>query len=505
MKLTLRRILWGGLIVLLAAGWQPVHAAGSSWLQFNYDAQHSGTNPAESTLTAANAPFLTQLFQATLPDVADGAPVYLASLDLLYVTTRDGHILALNGHDGTTVWSRQYGPGSCRINNINVPCYTTSSPVIDPNLAYVYSYGLDGSVHKYQAADGVEITGGGWPELATLKGYDEKSSPALTFATSGGVTYLYVANGGYPGDAGDYQGHITAINLSTGAQKVFNAMCSDQAIHFSHPSPDCSGVDSAIWARAGVVYDASLDRIFMSTGNGVYNPGPHYWGDTVFKLSPDGSGANGNPLDAYTPGNFAALQAADADLGSTNVAILPAPAGSSVQQLGVQSGKDGMLRLLNLANLSGQGGPGHTGGEVGSISGVPQGGEVLTAPAVWTNPANHETWVFVANDNGISGLRLGLSGSTPVLSGVWTKSPGGTSPVVANGVLVYASSGTIHALDPSSGNPLWSKPIGSIHWESPIVVNGLVYITDGNKHLTAFFPVDLSTLTHKEYLAVILK
>ena len=63
---------------------------------------------------------------------------------------------------------------------------------------------------------------------------------ALSIATaSSGVTYLYVANGGYPGDAGDYQGHITAINLATGAQKVFNAACSDQTIHFvENGSPD---------------------------------------------------------------------------------------------------------------------------------------------------------------------------------------------------------------------------------------------------------------------------
>lgn len=62
--------------------------------------------------------------------------------------------------------------------------------------------------------------------------------------------------------------------------------------------------------------------------------------------------------------------------------------------------------MINLANLSGQGGPGHTGGEIDLPISVPQGGEVLTQPAVWRNPKEGSTWVFVAND---SGIRQGLA------------------------------------------------------------------------------------------------
>ena len=163
--------------------------------------------------------------------------------DLLFLTTKAGHILALDAHTGVQIWSQQYPAGSCKINNRTSPCYTTSSPAIDPNLLYVYSYGLDGKVHKYQVGDGTEIMTGGWPETTTLKGFDEKGSSALSFATSGGTTYLYMTHGGYPGDNGDYQGHVTAINLSDGTQKVFNAACSDQTVHFvgTPGAPDCVG------------------------------------------------------------------------------------------------------------------------------------------------------------------------------------------------------------------------------------------------------------------------
>jgi IPT/TIG domain/PQQ enzyme repeat/PQQ-like domain len=472
-------------------------AVAYDWLQFNGNSQHSGNNTQETILGPSNVANLVTLFQITLPSTADGAPVYLSNVvtsggtrDVVFVTTKAGHILALDASNGATIWSHQKGPGTCKINNGSAACYTTSSPAVDPDRQFVYSYGLDGYVHKYQVGDGAEILTGGWPELATTKGFDEKESSALAIATSAGTSYLYVANGGYPGDNGDYQGHITAINLSNGAQKVFNALCSDQTVHFLHSPnlPDCPSVQTAIWARPGVIYDAGTGRIFMATGNGDYDPANRYWGDSVFALNPDGTGSGGNPLDTYTPTNFQQLQNADADLGSTAPAILPVPAASNVQHLAVQGGKDAKLRLINLADLSGQGGPGHTGGEVGSIINVPQGGQVLSQPAVWINPSDQSTWVFVANGSGISGLRLSIDGSgNPSLSTQWQKATGGFSPIVANGVLYYAGSGIIRAFTPTTGSQLWSSnQIGGIHWESPVVANGVLYISDESSHLTAF-------------------
>jgi outer membrane protein assembly factor BamB len=472
--------------------------AGYDWLQFNFDAQHSGNNTRETHISSANVRSLGRLFQVSLPAIADGAPVYLSAVstangvqDLVFVTTKAGHIVALDARSGAQVWIRQNPAGSCRINNGAQPCYTTSSPAIDPNRDYVYSYGLDGHVHKYRVGDGTEITDGGWPELATLKPFNEKGSSDLSVATAkDGTSYLYVTNSGYLGDRGDYQGHVTAISLADGSQQVFNANCSNQAVHFvERPgSPDCPAVQSGIWARAGVVYDAALDRVYMATGNGLYDPGRYDWGDTVFALHPNGSGADGDPLDSYTPVTYQELQNYDLDLGSTAPAILPVPSNSNVQHLAVQGGKDAKLRLLNLDNLSGHGGPGYTGGEIGIVIDVPQGGEVLTAPAVWVNPADGNTWVFLANSNGISGLQLVVDGSgTPGLRLIWQTREGGTSPIVANGVLFYASSHDIRALNPTTGDLVWQDTqIGAIHWESPIVANGVLYISDETSQLTAY-------------------
>ena len=490
------------LSAALAAG-----AAGAAdWPQFNLNAQKSGASAQETTIHAGNVTTLHMLYSVALnvapPAVADGAPAFLAHVstpggvkDLLFLTTKDGRILARDAATGANVWSHQ--PATS-------PGYTTSSPAIDPNRLYVYSYGLEGRVHKYQVGDGTEITTGGWPEVATLKPDVEKESPALAVATvASGATYLYVPNGGYPGDAGDYQGHITAIDLATGAQKVFNADCSDQTVHFVKlGTPDCAHVQNAIWARSGVVYDADIDKIFMATGNGDYdgNAGGHDWGDSVFALHPDGTGSGGLPVDSYTPTEFQHLEDVDADLGSTAPAILQPPAGSNVAHLAVQSGKDGQLRLLNLDDLSGFGGPGHVGGELQKIPLSPVSG-VLTAPAVWVDPIDDSTWTFVVSFSGLTALKLAVDGSgNPFLASQWSMSASGSSPIVANGILYWATGNRMRAIDPRTGGLLWSDTsFGGVHWESPIVIAGRLYATDESGKLWAWetnaAPLDFYTLT----------
>ena len=288
-------------------------AYGYDWLQFNGDPQHSGNNTHEEIINTSNVETLHVIFKVSLPDVADGAPVYLSNVstssgteDLIFVTTLSGYVIAMDAHTGDQVWIQQNPPGSCKVNLGSQPCYTPSSPAIDLSREYVYTYGLDGSVHKYSVGDGVEILGGGWPELATLKPFDEKGSSNLSIAqTADGSEYLYAANASY-GDKGDYQGHITAIDLASGSQTVFNSLCSDQAVHFVEKpgSPDCAQVQSGIWAREGVVYDSDSDRILIGTGNGPFNPTSFDWGDSILALSPNGTTLNGTPLDSYTPVSF---------------------------------------------------------------------------------------------------------------------------------------------------------------------------------------------------------
>jgi outer membrane protein assembly factor BamB len=68
-----------------------------------------------------------------------------------------------------------------------------------------------------------------------------------------------------------------------------------------------------------------------------------------------------------------------------------------------------------------------------------------------------------------------------------------TTPVLAGGVLFAATDGAVVALDPSTGRRLWSSEhesaggsIGGIHRESPIVVNGRLYISDESGAMIAY-------------------
>ena len=454
------------------------------WMQFGGGPSHGGSNTAEQIIGRANVAGLVQLFKATLPETAEGQPVVLTGVattqgthDLAFVTSRNGGLVAMDARTGVTIWQRQFAGANI----------TMSSPAVDPSRSFVYGAGIDGKIHKVTVGDGSEVTTGGWPEVASLKNAVEKDGTALTIATAGGVSYLYLGTGGYYGDGGDYQGHLTTVNLVTGAQKVFNALCSNQTIHFSS-NPDCAQRQSAIWAKAGVTFDALTNRIYIVTGNGPFSPSTFMWGDSILALGPDGGGAgNGNPVDSYTPGNYQALQDTDLDLGSTNLLTLPNN-GSKYPHLAVQGGKDQVLRLINLDDMSGQGAPGKVGGEVGSVA-VTTGGKLQAPSSTWMNPADGSTWVYVVSPtNGVSAYQLTISGGSPALAPRWSASAatnGGAT--IANGVLYYAQSSNLRAVDPTTGAALWSSTaIGGIHWQAPTIANGVVYIADNNKELTAF-------------------
>jgi hypothetical protein len=472
------------------------------WGQFGGEQSHQNDNTGEFAISASNVGTLSQKWQVSLPAVADGSPAIAfgvstpsGSRDLILLTTKTGTLTARDLHTGAAVWSISFPAGSCKINNGSSTCYTTSSPVVDQANGFVYTYGLDGMVHRVGLATGVEDTTAPWPVVATLKPWDEKGSSALSMATAkDGTSYLYVANSGYPGDNGDYQGHITAINMATGASKVFNTLCSAQTVHFAwNTAPDCADVQSGVWARSGVTYSSTTDLIYFATGNATYDPTLGDWGDTVLAVHPDGSGVNGGPVDTYTPTNFQQLDDLDIDLGSTLPAIAPVPSGAlsptgrSITQVGVQGGKDGKLRLLDLGDLSGQGGPGHTGGEWSMVAGP--GGVIDTAPAVYKD-ANGTTWLFVGTGSGLAGYTLTLNSVThvPVLTQVWKTTGNMTSPMVANGVVYAAGATTIGAYSSTSGSLLWSKSVGSIHWQSPVVDGGFVLLEDGAGHLTEWGP-----------------
>jgi hypothetical protein len=495
---------YSGFVLSIAATAFPLTSGtlmASDWLQFGFDPSHSGNNPAETTINTSNASTLVQIYSVALPTGTAAAPVYLSGVptshgvkDMLFVMSYDGTLLAIDASNGVGVWSRQppavpylYGYAS-----------EAASPVIDPNRQFVYGYGLDGYIHKYKVGDGVEIVSALWPVVSSLKPDIEHGAAALAIGTPpGGPNYLYAVMNGFNGDNGDYQGHVTTINLDTGSSNVFNANCSNLSMHFVENGTfgvnDCAAPRSGIWGRPGAVYDGATNRMYITTANGNFNAnvGGFNWGDSVLALHPNGLGdAAGNPLDSYTPTEFYDLDFYDIDLGSGSLAILPAPGGSNVAHLGVIMGKDSIVRLLNLDDMSGNHGPRFVGGELQELNDRSVIDAATPQPTVWTNStADESTWLFVPQFGSLVAFQLTVDGTgAPALQQRWIShaSAYSTSSIISNGVLYAASNQVLQAMDPVSGSILWTAP-SSLYccgWGSPIVVNGRLYVVSDT--VTAF-------------------
>ena len=195
----------------------------------------------------------------------------------------------------------------------------------------------------------------------------------------------------------------------------------------------------------------------------------------MLELAPDAS----RLLHNWTPPNQEALTHSDTDVGSTSPAILPAYRGL---HHAVQGGKAGRLHLLNLARLNGttQAAGGRLGGELGEVA-APGGGEVLTAPAVWSH-AGH-VYLFVGSDSGGAAYQL-VGGPHPRLATVWSDGTAATSPVIAGGLLYMydEAGGHLDIRRPETGAQLRALPAAPGHWNSPIVVGGRAIEPTGSYH-----------------------
>ncbi len=446
---------------------------------------------------------------------ADSAPVFVKSVafgrhvvrNMVYVLTGnnttdcDFHpqnfvkvstLYAFDAQTGRRLWTRSTsGPSRC----------TTAVPVA--YRSWIYSPGLDGFVHKYNTATGKEFRGKGWPVRYTLNAFYEKESAALQVSGR----YLYVTTGGFAGDLGHYEGHTVTINLNSGRVHIWNSLCSNITKLLS-PNPTsplyCQESGSAMWGRGEAVTDPVNGDVYVSTGNGLWD-GKTNWGDSLLKLSPDGS----KLLDSFTPNNQAFLNAMDQDVGSTGPAILPpVRANGRTYHLMVQGGKGPaglnikgprVLYLIDRDDMSGKHGPGNLGGSLQTID-SPGQKKVLTAPAVWTDPTGR-IMVIYANAQDITAYRVVTSSAAaPRLKVQWdvhaaTPQAGNfTTPVIARNTLYVAHNGEVDAYAPETGSLLWSSkslaPLGqlspTLHWEYPAVAGGMLFMTDEGAHVYAY-------------------
>ncbi len=431
------------------------------WTRFGWDAARSSAPDADMGVTAANVDSLVRR-QVTLDGTVDATAIYLHGVtvggrvhDVFFVTTTYGKTEALDADSGTVLW-RFTPPGYGAF--AGTYQITTATPVADPDRAAIYAAAPDGSIRKLSVADGRVL----WSTAITRLPAREKIASPLNLWHG----RVIATTGGYVGDQPPYQGHVAVLDASSGTLlSVFNVLCSDRTGLMDPAS--CGASDAAIWGRAGAVVDTATGNLWVATGNGPWD-GKTNWGDATLALDSLATTLLAN----YTPANTAELDASDADLGSTSPVLL----GSG---LVAQGGKDGRIRLLSWPAL--QGAAPHLGGE-SDVTSTPSGTDLFTAPAVWRSGGT--TWLFAADNGGTAAWTV----SGGHLNQAWKNSTGGTSPVVADGLLfVYAPSGGLNVYDAASGRRVTRLQAGSGHWNSPIVVDGMVVLPEGNanRHATS--------------------
>jgi hypothetical protein len=233
-------------------------------------------------------------------------------------------------------------------------------------------------------------------------------------------------------------------------------------------------------------------------------PGPDY-GDSVLKIDPTQSSANGNMkvVSSFTPFNQAALSAADLDQGSGGVLLLPDSVGSAAHpHLMVQAGKTGQLFLIDRDNLGGY----NTNG-VGPDNVVQVLPDTTVVGGLYSTPAyfNGKIYVMGAGDvlkafsisNGVINptpvaqtfLAFGFTGASPFI----TTDGSGDGIVWVLDNHLHGTNGApngpsvLHAYDANTLQELYTSSQfssdqlgGAVKFSVPTVANGKVYVPTQN-------------------------
>ncbi|MBV9383938.1 MAG: hypothetical protein JO242_25150, partial [Streptosporangiaceae bacterium] len=218
---------------------------------------------------------------------------------------------------------------------------------------------------------------------------------------------VYVAFGGLFGDCGPYRGSVAAVPLP-GTGPIISYMVP-------------TAREGGIWGIAGPVTGAG-GTLYVSVGNGAATSGAFDDSDSVTALTP-GLGR----AAIFAPSTWAADNAADLDLGSTQPALL---GGGRLLALG----KRGTAYLLSAAHLGG------VGGQLAS----------LDVCGAWGAAAVSGTTVYEPCRGG-GPAAIGVIGGTRIRE-LWHGPAAVTgSPVVGGGAVWVTGQGGLYELNPATG------------------------------------------------------
>jgi len=483
------------------------------------DNARTGQNLNETVLTLTNVTVGTfgKVFSYPLDGVAHASPLYVSGVNIagqprnvVYVATEHDSVYAFNA-DGQTgdppLWRASFinppdvttvPPQDTETDDITPEIGITGTPVIDPASGTLYvvaktkevSDGTAGYVQRLHALDiatGAEKFGGPVPIAASALGngagsqgghltFDplrQNQRPALLL--SNGVVYVAFAS---HGDKPTYHGWVLGYDATTLGQVM--AFCVT-------PNSGLGG----IWMSNGGPAVDSAGNIYFATGNGTFSSGSNDYGDTLLKISPDGT-----VLDYFTPHDQDFLNQNDLDFGSGGIVLLPDQPGAH-PHLVIAAGKNDAIDLVDRDNMGK-----FTPDDSGAVQTLPNifpfgglgGNGNYSAPVyfngvVYFSPVKNTVQAF--------GLSNGLLSLAPTSQSVGSFAfPGGTLAVSASGsangiVWVVGSDATtagpiLRAYDATNlATELYnSNQAGTqdtlpdmANFSVPLVANGKVFVT----------------------------
>jgi outer membrane protein assembly factor BamB len=429
----------GGTSAATATSSTAAAGGDAQWTTNFHDAARSGL--AEDGPTAGSE--TAKLWESSRLD----GDVYAQPLvvgDRVIVATGNDTVYALDVADGDTLWDAHLGDpvprSSLPCGNVD-PVGVTGTPVVDPDSGRVYVVGMvEPGRHVLFELD---LSSG---EVLDSTRVDAKGADPLVHNQRAALTLsndtVFVPYGGRFGDCGDYRGRVVSIPVDPSGL--------GRPASFALPTQGRGG----FWAPPGATL-ASDGSPYLASGNSS-SDGTYDYGNSVVRLSPDLELA-----DSCAPDDWVSLNAGDIDLGSTSPVLL---SGGRVFQVG----KAGTGYLLDA---------GHLGGI---------GAEVYSAPvcdgASFGGSAHDGDTLFVPCGGAVVQVTVGGDRFTVG----WTaqvSTPGPT--IVTDGAVWDVATGKedLIALDPGSGDKIWSGHIGTTpsRFTSAAAGGGRVVVAAGRR------------------------
>jgi len=520
----MRSAIRAALSLVLAAG----AADAAEVLTQHNDNARTGANLGEATLTTANVngSQFGKLFSYPVDGHVYTQPLYVQGVsipnqgmhDVVYVATMHNTVYAFDAADafgaGTPLWSVTLGPsvplpdpmigsvcGSYR--DIFYEIGVLSTPVIDraTGTLYVSAKTKEGTayvdrLHALDLATGAEKMGGPVTITASVTGTLGPRTLASVYANQRASLLLvngrvHVSFASYC-DTGAYFGWVLGYDASNLAQPplVYNAAQ--------------DGTQASVWHAGQAPAADAAGNVYVITGNGSFNgsTGGRNLGNAYVKLSPSLAA-----LDWFVPYNYAALNAADLDLGSAGPLLIP---GTSLVVSGSKEGK------LYLVNTNGMGHHQSTDDSQIVQSFKAFTGHLHGSPVYWDGPDGPLVY-FWAEEDYLKGYRFsgGRLGTTPFTQSTFTAPlgmPGGMLSISADGSA--AGTGILWANVPLLGDANQSLQFGVLRafnasnltqelWSSqanaardasgkfakfvaPTVANGRVYLPTFSKQVAVY-------------------